>query len=83
MIINFIDAHQNLLANINIDERQCDDVVFGLNFPKEIVFTKIVNNSQDIDYSFLNKAYLEIKKINYNEINSIEFIFTEKQKFVF
>lgn len=83
MIINFIDAHQNTLKTVKFNERNCDDIMFNLNFPKEIVFAKIIETQDDIDYSFLNQIYLQIKDMDRDKVEYIELITTEKQKFIF
>lgn len=83
MVINFINSDKEILKSIKFNERQCDDIIFQLNFPKEIVFAKIIKDQNDIDYSFLNQVYQQVKAIDQNEIECIELITTDKQKFTF
>ena len=63
MVINFINSDKEILKSVKFNERQCDDIIFQLNFPKEIVFAKIIKDQ--------------------NEIECIELITTDKQKFTF
>ena len=83
MLINLYNARQILLRTVKFDERECSDIVFGLNFPKEITFCKIVNSSNDIEYSSLNYLYNQLKDLEYKDIKIIELVFNQKQKFTF
>lgn len=83
MLINLYNARQTLLKSVKFDERECNDIVFGLNFPKEITFCKIVNSSNDIEYSSLNYLYNQLKDLEYKDIKIIELVFNQKQKFIF
>ena len=44
MVINFINSNKEILKSVKFNERQCDDILSQLNFPKEIVFAKIIKD---------------------------------------